>query len=105
MSKRNEPNHGLDFIHLVKISKKIKKPFHGRFFASYLRKFRPFNKKGILSCFTRFAYKAFNWVIFIKAEEFDKDSSIRYAQILLEANYLETVQEKSKLGSFFFQIN
>lgn len=56
MSKRNEPNHGLDFIHLVKISKKIKKPFHGRFFASYLRKFRPFNKKGIVSCFTRFVY-------------------------------------------------
>ena len=32
----------------------------------------------------------------LKADEFDKDSSIRYAQNLLEANYLETVQTKSK---------
>jgi hypothetical protein len=27
-----------DLIHLVKMSKRIKKPFHGKYFISYLRK-------------------------------------------------------------------
>lgn len=37
-----------DLIHLVKMSKKIKKPFHGKYFINFLRKNPPGIKKSNL---------------------------------------------------------
>ncbi|CAF1020320.1 unnamed protein product [Brachionus calyciflorus] len=64
-----------DLIHLVKMTKKLKKNFSGKSFINFLKKFPPeLNQIGI----------------------FSKDYCINYAQRLLEANYLRSVQARKK---------
>jgi len=56
------------------MSRKLRKPFSGKLLVKYLRKKPPANQEN----------------------RFDKDSSINYAQKLLEANFIILVEIKSK---------
>jgi hypothetical protein len=75
-----------DLIHLVKMCKKLKKPFHGKYFIHFLKKFPPHHQ--LIGTSTRSTN-------YNKIDSHNKDSLIKYAQSLLEANYLYSVKSRS----------
>ena len=83
-----------DLIHLVKICKKLKKPFHGKYFINFLKKFPPHHQK------TGASARSTNSSVNINSHN-NKDSLIKYAQSLLEANYLYSVKSR-RIYSFLF---
>jgi len=64
----------IDLKHLVRACTELSKPFNGKFFVEYLRKKPPTNRRS----------------------SFDKDACMKYAQRLLEANFISLVEIKSK---------
>jgi hypothetical protein len=76
-----------DLIHLVKMCKKLKKPFHGKYFINFLKKFPPHHQNQSVA-----SNKSASSV---NINNHNKDSLIRYAQSLLEANYLYSVKSRS----------
>ena len=75
------------------MGKKLKKSFNGKFFVKFLQKNAPANQKSTYLVDYQYFENSFESKSF--PDSFDKDASIKYAQNLLEADYLSLIEIKS----------